>query len=340
MKTLFIPLIAGLLLSCSPSPAQNTNQDTREKEKQEIKEKEREEKQQAREVQQAERNRVREIERRKRYNEKYPEQFKEHISKQYTLQRSTGASVVIYNLEGSVRVEGYAGDKVLIEVDKTISAKDKETLEQGKKEVKVEFEQIGDSVVAYIREPWDTRPHDWRDQDDNYWSNRRRIEYNCALQFVVKVPFNVNLRASTVNDGEVVVKDVAGKLNVSNVNGGIEIVNAKGTTKATTVNGDLTVNYTSNPPEASSFYTLNGKLTATFQPNLSADLQFKSMNGAFYTDFDNTEVLPPVVTKNQENKGKGTIYKLNKDTKLRIGAGGKQFKFETLNGNIYIKKQS
>jgi hypothetical protein len=335
MKRLFIPLIAGLLLSCTNSPAQNRNEDTREKEKQE----KQEAKEKEREVERAEKNREREVSRRQRYNEKYPEQFKEHISKQYTLQKTTGAAVTIYNLEGSIRVEGYAGDKVLIEVDKTISAKDKEILEQGKKEVKVEFEQIGDSVVAYLREPWDTRPHDWRDDNDN-WNNRRRIEYNCALQFVVKVPFNVNLRVSTINDGEIFVKDVTGRLNVNNINGGIEIVNAKGTTNAHTINGDLTVNYVTNPPEASSFYTLNGKLTAIFQPNLSADLQFKSMNGGFYTDFENTEVLPPVVTKNQETKGKGTVYKLNKDTKLRIGAGGKQFKFETLNGNIYIKKQS
>jgi hypothetical protein len=334
MKRLFIPLVAGLLLSCSSSPAQNVNQDAREKERQE----KQEAKEKEREIERAEKNRDREASRRQRYNEKYPEQFKEHISKQYTLQKPASASVTIYNLEGSIRVEGYAGDKVMIEVDKTISAKDKEILEQGKKEVKVEFEQIGDSVVAYLKEPWDTRPHDWRDRND--WNDRRRIEYNCALQFVVKVPFNVNLSISTVNDGELLVKDVTGKLNVTNVNGGIEIINAKGTTNAHTINGDLTVNYVTNPPEASSFYTLNGKLTAIFQPNLSADLQFKSMNGGFYTDFDNTEVLAPVVTKNQETKGKGTIYKLNKDTKLRIGAGGKQFKFETLNGNIYIKKQS
>jgi hypothetical protein len=336
MKRLFIPLIAVLLLSCSESPAQNTNQDARERERQE----KQEAKEKEREIERAEKSREREASRRQRYNEKFPEQFKEHISKQYTLQKTASAYVTIYNLEGSIKVEGYAGDKVLIEVDKTISAKDKDILEQGKREVIVEFEQIGDSVIAYLKEPWDTRPHDWRDDRDNSWNNRRRIEYNCALQFVVKVPFNVNLRVSTVNDGEVVVKDVAGKLDVSNVNGGIEIVNAKGTTHATTVNGDLTVNYVTNPPASSSFYTLNGKLTATFQSNLSADLSFKSMNGAFYTDFENTEVLPPVVTKNQESKGKGTIYKLNKDTQLRIGTGGKQFKFETLNGNIYIKKQS
>lgn len=338
MKTLFIPLIAGLLLSCAQTPSHA--QDTKEKEKQEkqdAKEKERQEKNEAREAEREVKNREREESRRQRYMEKYPEEFKEHISKQYTIQKTTGGLLAIYNLDGFIKVEGYAGDKVMIEVDKTIRAKNKEILEQGKKEVKIGFEQLGDSVVAYLLEPWDTRPHTDR---FNWNDERREIEYNCSLEFTIKVPFNMNLHVSTVNNGDIDVKNVAGNLRVNNVNGGIAITNAKGATTAHTINGDLTVNYLSNPPEASSFYTLNGKLTAVFQSNLSADLQFKTMNGAFYTDFENSQVLPPTITKNEEKRGGGTVYKLNKDTQLRIGSGGKQFKFETLNGNIYIKKQS
>jgi DUF4097 and DUF4098 domain-containing protein YvlB len=341
MKRLFIPLVAGLLLSCTQTPAQNRNENTREKEKQEIKEKERREKEEAKESERQEKNAERQQEReernRIRYKERYPEQFKEHISKQFTIQKAAGATLAIYNLDGFIKVEGYAGDKVLIEIDKTTAAKDKEILEQSKTEIKLGFEQIGDSVVAYLLAPWDMRPHDWRDRGN--WNNERRIEYNCTLEFTVKVPFNMNLHVSTINNGDVTVKDVAGKLDVNNVNGAITIINAKGTTRANTINGDLTVNYLSNPPESSSFHTLNGKLTAIFQPNLSADLSFKSMNGAFYTDFD-SELLAPTVVKNEEKRGGGTVYKIKKDTQIRIGSGGRQFKFETLNGNIYIKKQS
>jgi hypothetical protein len=319
MNRLFIPLVAVLLLSCADAPAQDTKEQEREKRN-------------------AQNAKERDERRNARYKEKYPEEFKDHISKQFTVAKSAGGILAIYNLDGFIKVEGYAGDKVIIEIDRTISAKDKERLEMGKSEVKLGFEQIGDSVVAYLLEPMDTRPHEWRDRGN--WNNNRNIEYNCNLQYTVKVPFNFNLRISTVNNGDVDVKDVTGSLNVGNVNGAITIANAKGATKAHTINGDLTVSFASNPPEASSFNTLNGKLTVTFQSNLSADLQFKSMNGAFYTDFDNTVVLPAVVTKNLEKRGEGTVYKLNKDTQLRIGGGGKQFKFETLNGNIYIKKQS
>lgn len=310
MNLVFIPLIAGLALSCAQTPAYS--QESKQETKQEA--------------------------RRERYKKEYPEEFKEHISKQYTIQKTTGSVLTIYNLEGFIKVEGYAGDKVLIEVDKTISAKTTAILEESKKEIKLGFEQIGDSVAAYVIEPWDTRPHDWKDRDN--WQDHKRIEYRCNLAFTVKVPFNINLRVSTVNNGDVTVKDVTGTLRVNNVNGAITITNAKGKTDAHTINGDLTVNYLSNPPEASSYNTLNGKLTVTYQPDLSADLQFKSMNGAFYTDFPDTEILPATITKNHEKKGDGTVYKLNKDTQMRIGKGGTKFKFETMNGNIYIKKQS
>lgn len=106
------------------------------------------------------------------------------------------------------------------------------------------------------------------------------------------------------------------------------------------MNGDVTVTYLTNPPEESSYYTINGNISITFQPGLSADLQFKSMHGDFFTDFPQVELLPASVIRVKEDKGEGTVYKLSTRTAVRFGKGGKIFKFETLNGDVYIKKQS
>ena len=260
------------------------------------------------------------------------QEYKEHVSKQYTVK--AGSVVAIYNLDGSVKVEGYSGDKVTIEIDETIKAKDDAELERGKKEFKLGFDQKADSLVAYTTAPYDTRPH------LNIWNRDERRYYTVKLEYVVRVPYNVNLITSTVNDGNVEIKDVSGSLKINNVNGPISIVNARGTTSAHTVNGNVTVNYLAVPPDASSYYTVNGKLEVTYPANLSANLQFKSMNGQFYTDFDNTEFLPTQVEVTHDKRAGGTTYKLNKNTPVKVGAGGKLFKFETLNGNIYIKKQS
>ena len=260
------------------------------------------------------------------------QEYKTHVSKEFSYQKGM---VGIYNLFGSVKVEGYSGNKVVMEIDETISADDQQTLEQGKKEFKLEFEQKPDSIMAFLGEPWNTKPN----QRNRHWDDHRKIEYRVKLEFLVKVPYNVNLDASTVNDGDLYVKNVYGTLKINNVNGKIDIVNAKGTTRAHTVNGGVTVNYLAVPPDASSYYTINGELRVTYPSSLAADVSFKSMNGQFYTDFQNVEVMPSKVTKSENKTGSTIIYKLSKNSDIRFGAGGKTFKFETLNGNVYIKKQ-
>jgi len=265
------------------------------------------------------------------------QEFKEHISKEYTLSQEAGKTTLfVYNLEGFIKVEGYPGNKVLLEMDETISADDDKTLETGKKEFRLGFEQKVDSIVAYIAEPFDSRPHCNR----HYHNDCCDIDYHYHVDFTVKVPFDLNLNLSTVNDGIITVDNVNGVLHVNNVNAEITINNAKGTTYAHTVNGDVTVNYLTNPFEQSSYYTINGNIRVSYQPDLSADLQFKSMHGDFYTDFPGAQLLPASVTKKEEKKGGSIVYKLNTYTAVRFGKGGKTFKFETLNGNVYIKKQS
>jgi hypothetical protein len=262
------------------------------------------------------------------------QEYKEHISKQFDMQKG---AVAICNLNGSIKVEGYSGDKVIIDIDETITGDDQQALEEGKKEFKLGFDQRADSLMAYTAFPYDTRPHRrWYNNNNDY---DHHVDYSVKLEYTVKVPFNVSLYLSTVNHGHISVKDVYGALKINNVNGGIEVANAKGATNAHTVNGPVKVTYLSVPPEASSYYTVNGEVNVTYPASLSADLEFKSMNGQFYTDFNDAEIMPNRVTKTETRDGGTTTYKLNKASDVRIGAGGKLFKYETLNGNIYIKKQ-
>lgn len=263
-------------------------------------------------------------------------EFKEHVSKEFALTQNASANVLaIYNINGSIKVEGYSGNKVLIEIDKTITGKTNEILDKGKQEFKLNFDQKADSIIAYIAEPFDSRPNHGRRNWDG-----PKIEYNFELDFTVKVPFEMNLQVSTVNGGDVDVKDVTGMLGVNNVNGAITIVNAKGAAIARTINGNVVANYVTLPPGESDFKTLNGDIKISYPADFSADCQFKSFNGEFYTDFPNTESLPVKVVKNEENKPNKTVYKLSTETMIRIGKGGPTYKFETFNGNIYIKKQS
>jgi hypothetical protein len=265
------------------------------------------------------------------------QEFREHITKEFPVTAAKPGVLAIYNLNGPVKVEGYAGDKVVVEIDKVITADDSTDLQTGKREFKMGIDQNADTIMFYIEEPYDTRPHRrWRDDG---WGTRRP-EYEFQLSFIIKVPYAMNVVASTVNRGDIVVQDVAGTLDLNNVNGPITIRNAKGATKVRTINGDVTVNYLDVPQTASDYYTLNGELSVTYPASMSAVCQFKSMNGSFYTNFSDVVILPAQVIKNREQTGNGVMYKLNVARQIKIGSGGQLFKFETMNGDIYVKKQS
>ncbi|WP_375437956.1 hypothetical protein [uncultured Hymenobacter sp.] len=261
-------------------------------------------------------------------------EFKEQISKEFALTTDAGRNTfALYNIDGAVSVQGYAGNKLVIEVTKTIRADDAQTLEVGKKEAQLDFIQRNDSIVAYMKAPFDSRPR--RNQNINH----QDIEYRYTFDYVVKVPYQMNLHVSTINNGAVLVQDVTGKMNAYNINGAVTLRNIKGTTKARTINGNLEATYAANPPGPSSYNTINGQIKVTYPADLSADIHFKAMHGELYTDFPNAETLPVQVTQNKQSAGSGTQYKLTKDTVVRIGKGGKDFRFETLNGSVTIKQQ-
>ena len=196
-------------------------------------------------------------------------EFKEHLSKEFTVSGNVSRTYLfIYNIFGFIKVEGYAGNKVLLEMDKSIAADDDKTIELGKKEFKLGFDQKMDTVMAYIAAPYDSRPRPkWQ-----YGENNRNIEYNFKVNFTVKVPYGANLHISTVNDGVITVENVSGTLNISNVNEGISVKNAKGTTIAHTVNGNVSVNYLSNPPKLPltirSMAISGSAISPAFQPTL------------------------------------------------------------------------
>ena len=264
------------------------------------------------------------------------QEFKERVTKEFTLSNGAAAStLVIYNINGLIDVEGKSGNNVSFAVNKRITAKDNETLEEGKRELKLAFEQKGDTIIAYIAEPFDSRPNRNNRQDRN-----NHIEYDFTLDFTVTVPRAMNVHVSTVNQGNVTIKDVSGSIRAQNVNGAVRLTNVQGATNAHTINGNVEANYLTNPPDKSSYYTLNGDIKVSYPANFSADLQFKTFQGNFNTDFPDVEILPAKVTKSEDRRDNKTVFKLDKTTAIRIGKGGKTLRFETFNGNVYIKKQS
>jgi len=265
----------------------------------------------------------------------------EKITKEFTIAGDASRQVLaVYNVFGSVAVQGYAGNKVVLEVTKTISAPSGELLETGRKEVQLAFVQRNDSVIAYTTGPHDSRPNQGtRNRNNPHW-NRQEPHYSYTINYTVKVPSQMNLQVHTVNGGKVTIADVAGTLHAYNVNGGVTINNAKGATDARTVNGNVEATYARSPAGPSSYHTINGKIIATYPPDLAANVHFKSFNGEMYTDFPKAERMAPQVSQNKQADGSGTKYKISKETAVRLGKGGPDLRFETLNGDVTIKQQT
>lgn len=258
--------------------------------------------------------------------------FKEHISKEFAVS-SSATTLNVYNIDGFIKVEGYAGNKIILEIDKTISGKTDQIIEQGKSEFKLNFEQKNDEIAAYISEPYDSRPN-----INNRHNKELHIEYNVKVNYTIKVPYSTNLRVATINDGDVIVLDVKGEIKANNINGAITLKNVSKVYEVHTINGNVDINYVTLPPDNSTYYTLNGQLSVTYPANLSADCSFKSFQGEFYTDFPEVEVMPSKIKKVIEKDGESTRHKLEKGSNIKIGKGGLKLYFETFNGNIYIKK--
>lgn len=234
------------------------------------------------------------------------------------------AHLEVDNVFGSIHVIGYNGSEIQMTAEKTIEAESQNRLDAAKREVKLDTTQSGDELRIYVDGPFRHRDSWYRDYRVNY-------------DFELKVPVSTAVRLAAVNHGHIRLEGTSGAFDLSNVNGGIELAEASGSGTAHTVNGKISATFAQNPGAASSFKSVNGSIEASFRPNLSADLSVKTLNGAAYTDFD-TVLLANTTAVTQQHGGK-FVYKADRSTALRVGAGGAELKFETLNGDIRIIKR-
>ena len=264
-------------------------------------------------------------------------EFNEVIKKKLVYEDSSSDTMLeVQNLNGSIAVEGYDGTTVLVTVEKTISAFNTANLELGKKEIGIKVINQGDKIIVYPDVP-NMHYKDGRFKNIN-GDRREESPYEHTLNFKVKMPKNSKLKVSAVNNGEVIVKNTRGSLiEANNINGGIELIDITGQTRVHCINGSVGILYADNPTLASTYYSLNGDINISYQKDLSADIAFKSMNGELFTDFDIAKQYAKT-TKNDSGKKKNAKYIYESKPVVQIGKGGLSFDFETLNGDVIIKK--
>lgn len=248
-------------------------------------------------------------------------------AKNFPLSSGSETRLVVENIWGSIDVTSGSAGQIEVAVNERFSADTQADLERARREVRLDMTQQGNTVRLIVDGPFRNR---------NFWNSDDR-HYEARYDFHIRVPREIALELKTVNQGDVHVTGTRGEFLLSNVNGGVEMVDVAGAGRANTVNGPVRISFTENPRSECSFKTINGEVAVAFQPDLSADIRMKTLNGEAWTDFDYTGL--PAKQEAGERQGARYIYKSNGATSLRIGSGGPEIKFETLNGPIRITKR-
>src|SRR5690349_1199126 len=83
----------------------------------------------------------------------FAQQFSEKITKEFTFEKpSADNALMIANINGNVKVVGYEGSKILVEVTRSIYAKTEARLEKGKEELQLGVMDRADTIILFTQE--------------------------------------------------------------------------------------------------------------------------------------------------------------------------------------------
>lgn len=264
----------------------------------------------------------------------YEVKEQETITKTFTVDmQNANRTLDIDNIWGSVEVVGGSGNQVEVTIQKSILAEDADGLARAKKEVVLDITQPDGGVRMYVDGPFRCN-RNCGDNCDGINLRGDEINYIVKMDFKVKVPEHMKLKLRTVNEGNVNVRNVIGDYRVNNVNGSIDMVDIGGSGKARTVNGHVKISFRENPKENSDFGSINGDVEIAMAKNFAADLRFKTFNGGVFSDYQ-LSALPAQPGKGERKNGR-FVFRSDRYTGGRVGAGGPEIRLENLNGDIRV----
>jgi len=253
-----------------------------------------------------------------------------------TIQRTFPApkSVGVANISGSIHVIGYNGQEVKMTAVRTDEADTQALLDRLAKEVTLKTEVKDGQLQIYPDGPF--RSGESHNPFDRTAHHEERSHF--SFEITVKVPASMDLDLRNVNKGGITVEDVHGHFDVHEVNGPVEMKGMAGSGDVQSVNGGVHVALSQNPSGPCKFKTVNGAVEIDLKPGLSADLQYKTLHGGIFTDFDLSATPTPVAGKADKENGKFG-YRSHGQSKARVGNGGPLLSFETVNGEIRIRRK-
>lgn len=223
---------------------------------------------------------------------------------------------------GTIEIEGYDGQEVLVTIQADGDDDDNEY--NGNKGGLKRITMNSIDVDIY--------------EEDNYVSVSAQQN---RTDFKIKVPRNFDLKVKAHHNGLVEVSDVDGQMEIISHHGAIHLTDVSGSLVADTHHGEITANFLSITDKPMAFSTYHGDVDITFPASTNFDAKIKSGKGDIYTDFDVN--MNPISTERNTSKGKN---KSKSKTKIKIGgwvtgqfgSGGNEYLFNTYHGDVIIRK--
>ncbi|MEP1097001.1 MAG: hypothetical protein ABJG78_17920 [Cyclobacteriaceae bacterium] len=265
-----------------------------------------------------------------------------HTDKQeFTIDTQNLKAFHLYNRTGNVKVKGIDGQTATLKVTRKLSTSSSSRLEEAKSEIRLDS-IIDENIIYFFVKSNDQT---FRIDEDGYGSYNsccnsgwrdgdREVEYEFEIE--LGIPRKVNLVVST-HRKDLKIEDFEGKLSARAHHNDLIAKNLGGVVQLRSHHGNIDASFTKNPSADCSYKTHHGDIRITYQSGLSTVAYFQSKHGSFYTDFDWSPEVVPVVKTNLKN---GTKYKMSNSTAVKIGSGGLEQSFKTHHGDIYLLREN
>jgi Putative adhesin len=226
----------------------------------------------------------------------------------------SGAWLLVKNLNGPIRVEESTSGKIEVTATKHYRRGDP-------KDVRFEVKKVGagqnDVLICAL---W--FEDSYCDERGYHSDNHGRNTGDVSVDFVVRLPKGTRVDVSTVN-GSLNVSGATAEVRASTVNGGIEASSTGGPVSASTVNGSVRARMGTVGTEDLHYSTVNGSVTVELPESLDADLDLSTVNGSLSSDYPMTV------------EGRITPRHI----RATIGKGGRQLRVSTVNGSVRLIKR-
>lgn len=252
---------------------------------------------------------------------------------------SKPAHLSIHIIQGAIEVEGYNGQEVIVQAipeDDGDMRPERPMPPKAPKAPRAEDDETMDRRAGLTKISGGGRSFSVS-ESDNEVRVRTNVMHSTEISLKIKVPVRSSLKLQTMGDGDVVVDNIEGELELGNADGSIKATRVAGTVLAQTLDGDIVVEMKKvDASKPMSFSTMDGDIDLTLPSSTKANLKVSTPGGDLYTDFDFD--VDQTTERNNESDEDGFKMTIMSKVLARINGGGLEINFKTYDGDVMVRK--